>query len=135
MDRRFALLVAVLLGSCTYGPPAPPPPPTPAAMHEYDLLVGGKVAGASINCLPNYNADNMVRIDGRTIGFRVGGSTSYIVHLSPGCEALTNPTATLVSHQVGGSGLCRNDIERVIDSSRFPIGSCTITEIIPYTRG
>ena len=134
MDRRFALLIAVMLGSCSYAPPGPPSPPTPAAMHEYDRLVAGKVAQAPIACLPDYRADDMVRIDGRTIGFRVGGNSSYIVHLGPGCEALTNPTATLVSHQVGGSGLCRNDIERVIDSSRFPIGSCTIEQIVPYVR-
>jgi hypothetical protein len=103
-------------------------------MHEYERLVGGKVAQAPISCLPDYRADDMVRIDGRTIGFRVGGNTSYIVHLGPGCEALTTPTATLVSHQVGGSGLCVHDIQRVIDSSRFPIGSCTIEQIIPYVR-
>jgi hypothetical protein len=103
-------------------------------MHEFDRLVAGKVAGAPISCLPSYNADDMVRIDPRTIGFRVGGSTSYIVHLTPGCEELTNQSFTLVSHQFGGGGLCRNDIERVVDTSGFPVGSCSVAAIVPYER-
>jgi hypothetical protein len=83
--------------------------------------------------MPNYSADDMVRIDARTIGYRIGGM-SYVVHLGPGCEALTNQTYTLVSHQSGGSGPCRNDVERVVDSGGLPIGSCMVSEIVPYAR-
>ena len=133
--RSIPLLIAgTVVASCSMAPPPPPPPPTPAAMHEMDRLIGGKVAQAPISCLPSYRADDMVRIDGRTLGFRVGGNTSYIVHLSPGCESLTSTSATLVSHQPGGNGLCVHDIQRVIDSSAIPVGSCTIEEIVPYVR-
>jgi hypothetical protein len=103
-------------------------------MHQYDLLLAGKVAQRPISCMPSYNRDDMIRLDGRTLGFRGGAGASYVVHLSPGCEALTSPTSVLVSHQVGGNGMCRNDIERVIDTSGFPVGSCSIEEIVPYVR-
>lgn len=133
--RCTSLLIAGgVLASCSVAPPSAPLPPTPEGMHQYDLLLAGKVAQRPVSCLPSYNNNEMVRLDGRTIGFRAGAGTSYIVHLSQGCEALTSPTATIVSHQVGGSGMCRNDIERVVDSSGFPVGSCTIEQIVPYLR-
>ena len=133
--RSMSLLIAGgLLASCSMGPPTPPIPPTAEGMHQYDLLLAGKVAQRPVSCLPTYSSNDMVRLDPQTLGFRVGGGTSYVVHLGPGCEALMNPTATLVSHQPGGSGLCTHDIERVIDTSGFPIGSCSIEEVVPYVR-
>ena len=134
MERRAGLLIALSLGSCTMPPPTPAPPPNPAQIHEFERLVGGKVAQRPVACVPNFNPDDIVRIDARTIGFRFGGGMSYIVHLGPGCEELTNPSYTLVSHQFGGSGLCRNDVERVIDSGGMPVGSCTVMDVIPYVR-
>ena len=131
MRPMSLLIVGGLLASCSMAPPPPPPPPTADGMHQYDLLVAGKVAQPPATCMPNYSNNDMFKIDGRTLGFRTGG-TSYIVHLSPGCEELMNPTYTLVSAQPGGSGFCRHDVERVIDSGGMTIGSCTIEDITPY---
>lgn len=133
MRPMSPLIAGGLLASCSMAPPPPPPPPTPDAMHQYDLLVAGKVAQPAATCMPTFNNNDMFRLDGRTLGFRAGG-TSYIVHLSPGCEELTNPSYMLVSQQHGGGGLCRNDIERVVDSGGMPVGSCTIEDITPYVR-
>src|SRR5690349_24046672 len=115
--RRISLLIAgSVLASCTYGPPPPPQPPSPHAMQEYQLLVGNKVAQAPVGCIPNYNANDMRIIDGQTLGFRVGGGARvYIAHLSPGCEQVTHGTYALLGRQIGSQGLCRGDIQQVVD--------------------
>ena len=80
----------------------------------------------------------MTIIDGRTLGFRVGSGYNnvYIAHLGPGCERIRSGSYALVGRQVGSSGLCQGDIEEVVDTgTRANVGSCTISEIIPYTRG
>jgi hypothetical protein len=76
----------------------------------------------------------MTTIDGRTLAFRVGSRTTYIAHLSPGCELVGSGTYALLSRQYGGMGLCRGDIQQVIDTmSHTTVGSCTIAEIVPWT--
>ena len=133
--RRISLLIASsLLASCMTAPP-PPRGPDPRAMQTYQMLVGGKVAQAPISCLPNYYANDMRTIDGRTLGFRVGQSRAYIVHLSPGCELMGTGNYTLLTRQVGGMGMCQNDIQEVVDlESHTHVGSCSVVDIVPYYR-
>ena len=74
-------------------------------------------------------------IDGQTIAFRVGTGTTYLVHLSDGCGLLGSGNYALLSRQVGGLGLCRGDIQQVVDTmNHITVGSCTIGQIVPYTR-
>lgn len=128
---HFMLLAGAALASCTTAPPAPTR--DARAQAQYEQLVGGKVAKAPVSCVPNYNTNDMVVIDGRTIAFRLGSRTTYIAHLSPGCELISGGNYALVSRQFGGLGTCRGDIQQVLDvSSRMNAGSCTIMEIIPY---
>ena len=133
--RRISLLItSSLLASCMTAPP-PPQGPDPRAMQTYQMLVGGKVAQAPISCLPNYYANDMRTIDGRTLGFRVGQSRAYIVHLSPGCELMGTGNYTLLTRQVGGMGMCQNDIQEVVDlQSHTHVGSCSVVDIVPYYR-
>ena len=133
--RRSSLLIASsLLASCMTAPP-PPRGPDPRAIQTYQMLVGGKVAQAPISCLPNYYANDMRTIDGRTLGFRVGQSRAYIVHLSPGCELMGTGNYTLLTRQVGGMGMCQNDIQEVVDlQSHTHVGSCSVVDIVPYYR-
>ena len=133
--RRISLLIASsLLASCMTAPP-PPRGPDPRAMQTYQMLVGGKVAQAPISCLPNYYANDMRTIDGRTLGFRVGQSRAYIVHLSPGCELMGTGNYTLLTRQVGGMGMCQNDIQEVVVlQSHTHVGSCSVVDIVPYYR-
>jgi hypothetical protein len=135
--RSIALLIAgTFLASCmaTAGPPEYAQR-SPSGQRAYETLFAGKVAGRPINCLPNYNANDMSIIDGHTIGFRVTSRTSYLVHLGPGCELLGTGNYALLSRQFGGGGLCRGDIQQVVDTlNHTNMGSCTITAIEPYTR-
>jgi hypothetical protein len=107
--------------------------PSPQAQQQLGMLLSGKVAGSPISCLPNYNANDMQIIDGRTVAFKLGSRTVYIMHLSPGCELLGNGGYALVTKQFGGMGMCRGDIARVFDTtSRSTVGSCGIDRIVPY---
>jgi hypothetical protein len=125
------LLLGTLLASCA----APQPyRQSPQAQRDLAMLLGGKVAGAPISCLPSYNSNDMQVIDGRNVAFKLGGRTVYMMHLSAGCELLGGGGYALLTHQFGGMGMCRGDIARVVDTtSRFTVGSCSIEEIVPFT--
>jgi hypothetical protein len=127
------LLLSAAIGSCTAGPPQPIR--TAQAETQYQSLIAGKVAQAPVTCLPSYNANDMITIDGRTLAFRVGSRTTYIMQLSQGCELAGSPGYALLSRQFGGTGLCRGDIQQVIDPvNRMTVGSCSIKEIVPYAQ-
>jgi hypothetical protein len=127
------LLLGATLVSCTAT--AEQPTRSPRGQQQYLSLLAGKTARPEISCLPNYSANDMTVIDGRTLAFRRGTGTVYVMHLTPGCEMVGGGTYALLSRQYGGSGLCRGDIQQVIDTTnRITVGSCTVGAIIPYTR-
>ena len=127
------LLIAAVVGSCSTAPQ--PVMRSPSGQRAYQALLVGKVAGPPVSCVPNWNANDMSIIDGRTVGFRVGTGTSYIVHLGPGCDLLGSGNYAMLTKQFGGMGLCRGDIAQVFDTmNRQTVGSCVIGEITPYTR-
>ncbi|HEX3424463.1 MAG TPA: hypothetical protein VHS33_13835 [Sphingomicrobium sp.] len=136
--RRISLLIAgSILASCTMGPQATDPAMrSPSGQRAYQSLIANRVPGPPLTCLPNYNSHDMTIIDGRNIAFNVGLRTVYLVRLTPGCELLGGggPYA-LLSRQFGSQGTCRGDIQQVVDTlNRGTVGSCTVAEIIPYTR-
>jgi hypothetical protein len=135
MRGTLLLLIGTTLASCTTAPQEAAAAPSPKAQRAVEGLVSGKVARPAVSCVPQYNANDMTVIDGRTLGFRVGTGTAYIMHLTPGCELVGGGPYALLNKQFGGQGLCRGDIQQVIDTmAHITVGSCTIGEIIPYTR-
>jgi hypothetical protein len=127
------LLIGAALGSCSTAPE--PAVRTPTGQLTYDRLVAGKVAGPPISCLSNYNANDMTVIDSQTLAYRVGGSATYIMHLSPGCSGLGSGSTALLTKQFGASGLCRGDIAQSFDTlNHMTVGSCVIGDIVPYTK-
>ena len=133
--RIIPLLIAgTVLASCTNAPPPPYMARSPSGEMAYQKLLAGKVPGAPISCLPHYDANDMKVIDGQTVAFSVGRRTTYIMHLSTGCEPLGSGTYALLSRQFGSTGMCRGDIESVVDTmNRITVGSCTVEDIVPYT--
>lgn len=127
------LLIGATIASCTaYGPE--PGQPTPRSNEELARLLAGKVPGPPTSCIPPYNSNDQRNIDGRTVAFRLGTRTTYIMHLTSGCELLATGNYTLVSRQVGGMGMCQNDILTVVDPlNRTTVGSCAIESIVPYS--
>lgn len=134
MRAPALLLTAAALASCTMAPP-PNGARAAAGQQRLQMLLAGKSPGAPISCLPSYDQNDMQIIDGRTVAFRLGARTVYLVHLSPGCELLGGAGGyALVTKEFGGMGLCRGDIARVFDTtSRITVGSCGIDNIVPYT--
>ena len=128
------LLLGATLASCT-ATAAEPPARSARAQQQYMSLVAGKTPRPELSCLPSYNANDMTVIDGRTLAFRRGTGTVYMVHLTPGCEMAGSGGYALVSRQFGGTGMCRGDVQQVADlTNRINVGSCTISAIIPYVR-
>jgi hypothetical protein len=130
------LLLGASLASCTTAPPGPEAvTSTPSGQRAAVALLTGKVPGRPMSCLPNYSANDMTVLDSRTVAFRQGTATTYLVHLTPGCELAGAGPYALVSRQVGGLGLCQGDIQEVMDTlNHMTVGSCTIEGIVPYVR-
>lgn len=127
------LCMAALLGSCSMAPQ--PLVRSPSGQRAMDALLTGKVAGPPVSCLPSYNANDMSILDGRTLAFRVGTGTVYMVQLTEGCGLLGSGNYALVTRPFGGLGLCRGDIAQVADTmNRQTVGSCTVAAIVPYSR-
>lgn len=104
------------------------------SQREYEQLIAGKTAAPPLVCIPANSTDDLRIIDGRTVAYRLGSRTTYVVHLSQGCGNLGNGGYALVTERFGGSGPCRGDAARVLDaSSRMIVGSCMIQQIVPYT--
>jgi len=127
------LLLGAMVGGCT----AVPPPPARSADQQatYMRVVGDKVAGTPIQCIPSWNQNDMSIIDGHTIAFRVGTGTVNVVTLSEGCSELGMGNYALKTRSFGGQGLCTGDIAEVFDTlNRMTVGSCTVSSIVPFKR-
>ena len=132
--RNIALIVAGAgLAACSTAPQ--PVMRSAEKQAEYVQLLEGKVAGAPINCLPSYNADDMRVIDDNTVVFRQGGNRAYVAHLEGGCPNLGRGGYAMVTRQFGSGALCRGQIATVVDTgSGMTVGSCVFGGFTPYSR-
>jgi len=132
MGVPAVLIAAATLSSCATAPESTAR--TASAQRTYEALVAGKGAAAPLNCLPSFDRFDMQVIDGRTVAYRPGRRTTYMVQLSQGCGALGTTNYTLVTRQFGGTGPCRGDSASVVDlASRTNAGFCMIQQIVPYS--
>jgi len=106
-----------------------------ASQHEYQQLIGDKVAQAPVSCLPHYLSGDMRVINDETIAFRNGNARVYVAHMQGGCNNLAQGHNALVTHQYGNAQLCRGDIAHVVDTlNGFTVGSCVFGDFVPYIR-
>jgi len=123
------LLLGAAVASCA--PPAPMH--TAKAETQFDQFIAGRVAGAPLNCMPTFNANDMVVLNDSTVGFKVGGRV-YVAHAQGGCNNLGGPYA-LVTRQVGATRLCSGDVIDVVDiRNHFTVGSCSFDGFTPYDK-
>jgi hypothetical protein len=130
-------LAPVLLGTFLASCATPQEPAARGAEAQRDLqqLIAGKTAGAPLRCVPGVHTSDLRIIDGRTVAYPLGTKMTYVVHLSQGCDSLAGGNYTLVTEHFGGDGPCQGDAARVADlASRMPVGSCIVSEIVPYSR-
>ena len=128
------LMASAFLASCTAGTYAGPTR-TADKQREYETLLAGKVAQASVSCLSHYRSGDMRTIDENTILFRDGSARVYVAHMEGGCMGLSSGHYALVTHTFGTADLCRGDIAQVVDTlNRMAVGSCVFGDFTPYVR-
>jgi hypothetical protein len=127
------ILMSAVLAGCA----APSPRETAMAQAKsqakLNQLLAGKVPGRPQACLASYRANDMIVIDDYTIAFRDGTNRVWINKPPGGCNLLSAGPYALVTRNVGGMGLCRGDIGRVVDTlSHTTVGSCVMSDFVPY---
>jgi hypothetical protein len=128
-------IIAATLAGCMAQSPQASAMAQQRAQARLNQLLAGKVPGAPQSCLPSYRQNDMVVIDDYTIAFRDGTNRVWINKPRGGCNLLSAGPYALVTHSVGGLGLCRGDIATVVDTlNHSTVGSCSMSDFIPYTR-
>jgi hypothetical protein len=128
------LMAGAVLASCTTAP-YPAPTRTADKQREFQQLLEGKVAQASVSCLPHYRNGDMRVIDDETIAFRDGTNRTYVTHMQGGCNGIGFGHYTLVTRLYGTPDLCRGDIAQVVDTlNRTTVGSCVFGDFVPYVK-
>jgi hypothetical protein len=124
--KYCAVLIALLLGSCTEPPPPPGPPPQ---MPVRELA--GRFSGRPQSCVPIEQIESLRVSDAdRHLLLYGSGRTVWVNHLGPACSF--NPDDVLVTHPFGSS-YCRGDIVRSFDRfSRIPGPACVLSDWVPY---
>jgi hypothetical protein len=129
------LIGATALAGCSATPPRETAMAQAKAQARLDQLLAGKVPGPPQTCLQGYRANDMIVIDDYTIAFRDGVNRVWINKPQGPCNLLSAGPYALVTHQVGGLGLCRGDIGTVVDTlNHSSVGSCVIGDFIPYVK-
>lgn len=94
----------------------------------------GKVAGAPVRCISDYNATNLVRVSDDILLYRVSGRLVYQNNLRYSCPGLARDTDIIVSEQFG-SQKCRGDILKLVDrTSGIPGPFCSLGDFVPYRK-
>ncbi len=92
----------------------------------------GKVAGKPVNCISDFNTQNMIRVSDDILLYRVSGRLVYRNNLRSSCSGLARDDDIIVTEQFGGQK-CRGDLLRLVDrTSGIPGGVCSLGEFIPY---
>lgn len=111
--------------------------PQPLTDKQASLLtreLEGKVASAPVNCISDFNADNMIRISDDILLYRVSGRLVYKNTLRSSCPGLARDSDIVVTEQFGGQK-CRGDLVRLVDrTSGIPGPVCSLGEFVPYRK-
>lgn len=136
MNLRVPLILAgaaLIAGSCSTTPTQEAR--TPKAQQRLAEAIEGRVAGAPVDCMPNYRAATQMQIiDDNTLVFH-DGNTVYVQNPPGGCRGLGIGGYTLVTRQFGSAQICRGDINNLVDIRNGMIGgSCVFGPFIPYRK-
>jgi Family of unknown function (DUF6491) len=127
-----SLSAAALLASCATG--LSQPTRTAEQQQELDKALAGRVAGAPVNCIPNYHTSGMQIVDDYTILFK-DGRTIYLQRPRGGCPGIRSHSNILVTRLFGTTQLCSGDINHLVDPvSGIGGGACVFSQFVPYTK-
>ena len=133
--RNILIASAAAAGLAACSTSTEPPVRSAQSQAEYLKAIEGRVAGAPMNCLPSWDANDMRVIDDQTIVFGERSNRVYVANLQSPCDNLDAPGYALVTQRPGGPGMCSGDIATVVQTtSGMAAGSCVIGTFTPYTR-
>ena len=135
--RSIILAAAALIGVAATAPAAQSGSPAAqsdlAGRLRLDRLIGSRVAGAPVTCVPLRQATRSQVVPGEAIVYSQNSGRLFVNRPSGGAEWLT-PDAILVSDQRIGQ-ICRGDPVQIVDrASRIQRGFVTLGDFVPYTR-
>jgi hypothetical protein len=110
---------------------------TPMALTEKQskLLkkeLDGKVPGEPVNCISDFNADNVIRVSDDILLFRASGRLVYQNKLRSSCPGLARDSDIMVFEQFG-TQKCSGDIIKLVDrTSGIQGGFCSLGDFVPY---
>jgi hypothetical protein len=111
-----------------------PKPLTEKQSAQLTKELTGKVAGAPVNCINDFNGTNLIRISDDILLYRVSGNLVYKNQLRSSCPGLARDSDIIVSEQFG-SQKCKGDLLRMVDRTSGIQGPvCSLGEFVPYRK-
>ena len=130
MYRTAALCLAATVS--VFAASAASEPRSTKAERQLQNWIGGKVAGAPVDCLTAFRPDDMVIIDNQTILFKGNHDVVYRNDPPGGCAPMKGGGYSLVTRSTTNR-LCRGEIAQVVDLRTGVIsGSCAMGSFTPY---
>lgn len=133
----LSALVATSLGACAPVGSAEPSaaPLTPKQAEILDKELGGKVAGAPVNCLNGAARNfNTIRVSDDIILYRASGKLVYRNTLRGSCPGLARDNDIMVVRSYG-AGTCQGDFFHLVDRASGIRGpTCVFGEFVPYRK-
>lgn len=131
--RRFALVIATAgLAGCAM---APQQDERGAAQRQLAQMLAGKVAGPTMECIPEYHAGARSLVTPQAIAFEPNPGRIYVSSTAgTGCEGVAGERYSIVATSPG-SRLCAGDQIQVRDlQTGVMSGACALTPFVPYSR-
>jgi len=101
---------------------------------KLDKALAGLTPGPAENCLSGIDRRRArTTTFGSTLVFRISRDKVFRNDMNGNCTSGTFDP--IIVTRTPSTSLCRGDIAQLIDrTSRFPVGSCSYGDFIPYTR-
>lgn len=107
---------------------------TPKQTMIMEKQLAGKVPGAPIRCLPNYQSMDSIRVSDNMLLYRSGGSLVYRNDLKGSCPGLARDSDIMVVRQFGSS-TCEGDFFHLVDRTSGIRGpTCVFGQFTPYRK-
>ena len=95
-------------------------------------VLGGLTPGTPVSCISLSRTRTSNFLDRDTIAYHDTARRYYVNRTNGGCNFDDD---SIVVTDTPSDQLCRGDIIRLVDrASRFPKGSCSFGDFVPYTR-
>lgn len=130
--RHTLLASALLLFGCAGDRISPTPVTQGPLSAQAERILAGKVAGEPVSCLPQYNADDSVRLSNGGIVYRVSSDLAYVQDFGGQCAGVLRDV-TYLQRDSTRSSLCAGDPVQVINRIHGTFeGSCVLSDFVPY---